>query len=207
AAASRVDVVALGDEVLRVGDEIRPVRDDPPGAETPAGLLVRRSEKDDVPIERWTGALHGEKRHELGRGDALRVERATSVDVAVLARARERWQTPAARIGRDDVEMREQDDGLRRPVAGEPRIQVSAAWRRFENLRGDAFGLELPGEEVRRRGLRARRILGVDPDDVREEIGGLVADAMPVRVRAVQRAHAAERDRRDQERSTPRQSW
>jgi hypothetical protein len=88
-------------------------------------------------------------------GEPLRVERAAPVDVAVLAHARERRQSPRPPVGGDDVEMREQDDRSARARAGEARVEVPAAGRGFEHLARDAGRLELPRERVRGGGLTA----------------------------------------------------
>ena len=191
-------MVSLGQEVLGIVQQVRTVLDDPPGARLAAGLLVGGGEEDDVARGGLAGALQRDERHQLGDRDALRVERPASVDVAVLPHAAERRHAPGTRVGRDDVEVGEEDDRPAAPAPGEEGVEVAAVRARLDHVGRDALRPELARERVRGRRLAAGRILGVDPDDVAQHVGGLVAQPVPVRVRGLRRAAGRDDSQREQ---------
>jgi len=195
-----MDVVALVDAVLGIADDVGPVLHEPSRAGLPTGLLVGGREQDQVAVERLAATFDGDHRHQIDCADPLAVERAAAVDEPALAGPGERRDAPAARIGRHDVEVREQDDRSRAAPPRQARVQAASPGRRLDHLRGDAFGGELPRERVGGGDLAAGRVRRVDAEHVGEQLRGLVAELPPVELDGIgRRREAAEHAGRDQQ--------
>ena len=109
---------------------------------------------------------------ELERDHALHVDRPTAVDVAVVDVRGERVVRPALRGGRDDVEVRHQQEGLiARALSSETDMHRAATGYRFDDLGDQPDPGEPVGDVLRRAALavgqaRFRRIDGRDPDQL-----------------------------------------
>ena len=179
AGRTRMDVVALREEILGAGDQVRPVIDQPAGAHLATGLLAGRREQDDVARKRHAASHQRDDGHRLHRGDTLRVERAAPVDEAVTPLAAERWDAPARGLGRHDVEMGEQHDRTRGARSRESRVEIAASGSRLDDLRVDADLRELAPKQLRGGRLVAGRVRGVDADQGGEQLRGLVSHRSP----------------------------
>ena len=129
-------------------DPLGPVLGDPFRAGEAARLLVGRAGEQDVApqardrvagrVETGRPRLGGEQPDdtELHRDHRLHVDRAATVDVAVVDVRRERIVRPALGRRRDDVEVRQEEERLAAgAVAAQAHVDRAATGFRFDDLR------------------------------------------------------------------------
>ena len=177
--------------------QVRPVAHDPACAVAAARLLVRRGQEDDVAFEGFPGTGEGEEGLQVHDAQALRVEGAAAVEVAVLVGSGHRIVLPEPRVGRYDVDVVEQDDA-RRLTPFEPCPDAAAAGRGLHGLVGDALALEDVREERDGLALVARRVRRVDAEVLLEPPRGFRQPriACPVLAHARRRDQGQERSHR-----------
>jgi hypothetical protein len=108
----------------------------------------------------------------------------------------ERIRRPARRIGRDDVHVAFEEDGLApRPAALEPREHDRAAGPRFIARDGNSLALQDVDQEVGRLRDVARRVRRVEADVVLERLDRVALDRLPVRLLRRKRDGGEKRDR------------
>ncbi len=155
---------------------------EPARAREAAGLLVGGRGEQDVALEARNRVCRGiptrgprvlrqpEHDFELHRHEVLHVDGATAIDVAVRDVGRERIVGPPIRRGRDDVEVREEQERRpARPVTPEPGDHGTPARHGLEHLRRNAEVAERIAQVVRYGELCAGRIGRIDrwdPDEV-----------------------------------------
>src|SRR5439155_19370525 len=138
----------------------------------------------------------------------LGVEGATPVDVPALPDSPEGRDPPITGIGRHRVQMREQYQWTGATLPGESRVEVAPPGGRFHHLGLDSFRAELPCEEVGRGGLAARRVRGVDADQVTQQRCGFFAERVPVEVgtRGLHPEHESDGQKGGRRRQLPHRS-
>ncbi len=143
-------------------------------AEAVAHLLVRRRHEDQV--ARGAEALACERgdRHCARRHLPLHVEGAAPPDLPVHELAGPRVELPLPGVGEDGVRVGEEAEP--RPVARarDARDEVRPLGHPRVELAGDAVRLEVAPEVLGRDRLVARRVHGVEPDQLLEEPRHLV---------------------------------
>ena len=174
------DGPALVDQKLGVPHQLRVVLDKPPGADPLPHLLVRRREEDYVALQRHTDALQHHERHQLGDPFALHVLRAPPPDVAIPDQPPEGIHRPVLGRGEHHVHVIEQDDRAGAAVPTEPGVEVRLAGRRLEYLRRDPLAGQHRRQPIRCAALVAGRVGGVDPQVLRQQLGGFVSQRLPV---------------------------
>ena len=140
-----------------------------------ADLLVGGEREQQVAGRPY--ALPGERGegHGRRRDVALHVERPTTPDLAVDEVARPRVAFPLVWVGEDSVRVRHQEQA--RPVAtGQARDEVGAIRRPREELARNAVPGEVVAEQLRGPRLVAGRVDRVEPDELLQELGDLLAE-------------------------------
>ena len=166
----------------------RPVLGDPFRAGGPARLLVCGTGEQDVAAEtrdRVAGrvepggtGLGGQEPDDpdLHRDHRLHVDGAAAVDVAALDVGGERMVRPAFGRGRDDVEVRQQQERLAAAaVSAQSRVDGAATGFGFDDLRFEPDLDEKSGDPARHAELAVgcvgrRRVDRRDPDQIAEVI-------------------------------------
>ena len=148
----------------------------PRQAKALAHLLVGRRDEDQVagrlePFPRKRGDGDG-----IGRNLALHVERAATPDLTVANLSRPRVDLPLSGIRDDRVRVRKQEQA--RPVAppGKSPDEVRALRYLRVQLTLDSVCSEVVPEQLRGDSLVPRRIHRVEPDQLLDEVGNLVAE-------------------------------
>ncbi len=115
------------------------------------------------------------------------IQRAAAVDDAVDDGAGERLEVPVLALDGDDVGVAEQHERPLRTVAAHRRGHVhpldavlAAVGRVVEGDLADALCAEQTGEPVAGGLFAARRVRGVDADEIGEEARRLFGDGVPV---------------------------
>jgi hypothetical protein len=163
-----------------VGEELRLALQELLHAGQAAALFIGNGEEDDVAAERRPSALQVEQRHHVRDRDRLVVDRAAAPDVAPFPLAAERRVAPPLRVGRDDVDVAEEQQRLASGVGA-------------DQLRGDAV-LRQEVAEIRRAG-RLFAAGGVDAEVGDERLLRFPLDRVrrnAFRPAALQRGHRHE---------------
>ena len=136
---------------------------------------------------------------ELHRDHRLHVDRAAAVDVAVGDVGRERIVAPALGRGRDDVEVRQQQERVAAgAVAAQPGVDGAASGDRLDDLGLEAGRGQDRGDPARRDELAVgrvgrRRVDRRDPDEVAQGLDELVDGPGPARLDGPRRRRGAHR--------------
>ncbi len=175
------DAAALGEAVL--GVDLRPVvLDQELDAELRAGLLAGLGQEDHVAVERHVQPLQLQHHHQRGDDVVLVVHGAAAVDVAAVARGRERRMRPLRRVDLDDVGVAHDEQRPLLAGAAQPRDEVRSRRVVGEPLRLDAFLLQHRVEVVHHQALVARRVARIEPEDGLEVLHRLGLEPRPVRL-------------------------
>ena len=169
---------------------------EPFGVVFPA-LFIGFREKDDVARQRH---FVFRKQHDgLGedRESAFEIDGAAAVDVTVLGDSSEWIYGPLVALHSHYVGMRGQQDGLLAAISAQSGDEMGlAGFGRGNDVDFKAQPLEPGGQEFRDRAFLARRVAGVDANQLGEQIGGVV--------RLTKRAGGGHRH--EQKRAQPRES-
>jgi hypothetical protein len=157
-------------------NRLRMLRAEPGEPDVDADLLVGRSDEDQVPAGTEPLARERRHRHSARRDLSLHVERAAAPDLAAAELARPGIDLPLGRVREHRVGVREEREPGPVARAGNPRDEVGPLRLLGVELAGDSVLLEIGPEELGRTGLVPRRIDGVEPDQLLEEPGDLVAE-------------------------------
>jgi len=150
--------------------------DEPLEPEARPDLLVGCRDEDQVAFRLEPVACKRGDRDRARGHLPLHVERATTPDLTLTDLARPRVRLPFRRVRTHRVRMGQK--GQPRPVAGprNPGDEVRA-FRRFRiELTRDAVRLEVLAQHLCGPDLVAGRVDGVEPDQLLEEVGDLVAE-------------------------------
>ena len=149
----------------------------PPASSSPS------ASKNNVAIQARAGAFESDEHGEIRGQHAFIVDRAAAVDVAVFDHAAEGIDGPFRFIHADDIEMGHQNQCARRigKRAGiETRDEKAAARRAFENFERNIFLLQHAADIFCGDELVARRIGGVDANQILQPDERLVGDVRNV---------------------------
>jgi hypothetical protein len=145
-------------------------------------LFVRVGQEDDVPLQLHAGALQDQHGHQLDHAFALHIESAASPDVAILDGAAERRHAPELGGREHHVHVVEQDQRASAPIARQPRVEIRLAGTRLEDADFDPLAPQHLLEPARRGYLVAGWIRGVDLQILRQQLGRLAAQRLPIRL-------------------------
>ena len=149
-------------------------------AELRAGFLAGLGQEDHVAIERHVQPLQLQHHHQGGDDVVLVVDGAASVDVAAVARGRERRMRPLRGVDLDHVGVAHDEERPLLAVASQPRHEIGPRRIVGEALRLDALLLQDRLEVIDGRALVARRVARVEPQDGLEVSHRLRLEARPV---------------------------
>src|SRR5689334_12257388 len=139
-------------------------------------LLVGAGREDEV--ARGLEALPRERgeRHRL-RGDLpLHVERAAAPDLGAANLARPGIRLPLRRVGDDGVRVGQEQQARPTAAPGQPRDEVRALGGACLELALDAVPCEVVAQQLGRLRLVPGRVDRVEPDELLQELGDLVAE-------------------------------
>ncbi len=125
--------------------------------------------------------MQEQKDFEVGGVHAFVVNGAAPVNVAVFDHGAEGIHGPLVAFNADNVQVRHQEQRSLLAVPLQPRNQVSAAGSRFIDLRGDALGCEDTLYVFRSTSFIARRVAGINPDQVGQKLHGFVLSGGKIR--------------------------
>ena len=188
------------------GVDLRPRRLGEPARAVVAALLVGLGEQDDVALERHLGARDPRRGHGERGEAALEVHRAAAVDEAASDQARERVHRPEVALDAHDVLVAGQQERLLGRVLGaQAREEVGLARRR----RRHDLDLEPERREPRLQQLGdlrlvARRVGGVDPDQLLQQRDDLAVGPVVLRLRHARQERASDQERHQYTRQPPR---
>ena len=115
-----------------------------PSTSQSTGLFIRDREEDEVPVESATFPLERDQGHQIDDSLSLDIEGASAVNATVFDGPLQRWSRPVFGIGRDDIDVVQQNEGA--PGGGPlPRVhshEVCPATPEIEHLGRDTFPVE-----------------------------------------------------------------
>ena len=152
----------------------------PVGADVAAGLLVGdEHELQAAALRSPTAAGQRGRRDRLGRHLGLHVERTAAPQEAVDDVARPGIVRPLRRVGEDRVdvpEVHQRGTDVAAAAAVEVGDEVRAVLVVGQQLGPQAGVLQVPGEELDRGALVARRVDRVEADQFRQQVGRLALE-------------------------------
>jgi hypothetical protein len=154
--------------VVHAVEQLGVLVDEPGSALQPARLLVGEHAEDDV-----AGRLAGSRTQERLRHHRHRpfhVERAAPPQHAVADLSAEGRQAPALALGRDDVHVALEQERRRLAPALDAGDQVRPVGRRGIEPALDTCSLEQAGEVTDAIGFGARRVDGVEADQIARDL-------------------------------------
>jgi hypothetical protein len=155
--------------VPHAGEQLRVRVDDPPGSEDASGLFVREHGEDQVARCAATGV--GTQRGVHQHGDAaLHVERPTTPQIAVDDLAAERAMAPVLVDRSDDVDVALKQKRRSLAATFDAGNEIRPAWLALVARVFDMGVGEEPLDQLDRKVLLARRVGGVQPDQIAGEL-------------------------------------
>src|SRR4051812_13744647 len=146
-----------------------------------ADLLVGGSHEDQVAARLEALPRKGSDRDRARRDLPLHVKRAAAPDLALAQLARPRIDLPLGGIGDDRVRVREQQEGRAVATARDARDEVRPLRHLRVQLALDPALGEVVAQELCGLSLVARRIDGVETDQLLEEPDNLVPERFSLR--------------------------
>ena len=142
-------------------------------AEFAAVLFVAFGEENHVAVEPRSGTLQSDQDGEIRDGHALVVNRAAAIEIVVLDHRAKGVDGPLGFVDAHHIQVTHEQKRARRVGHGagrKARDDESAPRNAFENLRMDSFLVEDAGDIFRGDEFVARRIYGIDADEVLQPI-------------------------------------
>ena len=155
-------------------DEFRMVLDQKTRALFAAGLFIGDGGEDDIPLQGDARPGEALEHHDAHGRHVLHIERSTSPETSFCFVAAEGRVAPLRRIGGDDIQMGNEQEGGFRTISPKPRDQILPSALRAQSRGLDRFVGERLLYIIDGHVLASRRVGRVDPKQGAEMVEGLV---------------------------------